>query len=38
MYVGKNGQLINMGKFYFEHVQFEQLKTDIIRILEKVLF
>jgi hypothetical protein len=38
MYRINNGHLINEGKFYFEDVQFYQSWTDIIKILEKVLF
>ncbi len=34
MYIKNNVHLINMGKFYFEDVQFQQTKTDKINILE----
>jgi hypothetical protein len=38
MYIINNVHLINMENFYFEVVQFQQSLTDIIKILEKVLF
>ncbi len=38
MYLEENFYQINMLKFSFEDVQFDQSETDIMKILEKVLF
>ncbi len=38
MYIRNNVHLINMGKFYFDDVQFQQSQTDKIKILEKFYF
>jgi hypothetical protein len=38
MCIRNNVHLFNMENFYFEDVQFLQSYTDIIKILEKVLF
>jgi hypothetical protein len=38
MYLENNVHLFNLWKFNLEDVQFEQSETDIMKILEKVLF